>query len=70
VLYATGQGVGKDLVVAERWFRAAADRGAELAQRNLQILHGEPVGKPAASRTANTLHPALASAGCRSTPRT
>jgi TPR repeat protein len=69
VLYATGVGVPRNPVAAERWFRAAADRGAEMAAQNLQVLRGGAASRPAPARAATTLHPALAQAGCRAVTR-
>ena len=68
VLYATGRGVARDEAAAEHWFRAAADKGAEMAANNLAVLRGG-VSRVAAKGGSGGLHPALASAGCRASPR-
>lgn len=67
VLHAIGQGVAHDHAAAERWFRAAADKGAADAARNLDVLRGG-TGRKADTRglARPAVHPALASARCRS----
>lgn len=46
LMYATGRGVGKDLLTAARWYRLAADQGHRDAQFNLGLMYAKGLGVP------------------------
>lgn len=46
VLYAKGDGVGRDYAAAAKWFRAAADKGMARAQYDLGVLYERGRGVP------------------------
>jgi hypothetical protein len=46
ILYAKGEGVPQDYIVAAKWFRAAADHGSARAQYDLGVLYERGRGVP------------------------